>query len=197
MSKWVFRLTGLLVVALIALLFLDRFLNPDVPDYIGHGVDVRTQGDPQSDNGNATPPTGAPEAPPLSLTSLEGNDNVAQDASSSVPPTTTQGSVVPNEQQPAISLTALDEPENVPVLSNPDSQRANVWLQAGSFLERANADKRAAVLKAHSWSVEIEPATVEGKTYYRVYVGPLTQEQVNGYTDKLNTMGISAREINR
>lgn len=194
MSKWVFRLTGLLVVALVALLFLDRFLNPDVPEYIEHGVDVRTAGE----QGNVAPTQGAPEVPPLSLTSLESSDDSQQSNPALVSP---QAQSVPNNQaaneQPAIALTALEEPENIPVLSNPDSQRANVWLQAGSFGERANAEKRAAVLKAQSWSIEIEPAVVEGKTFYRVYVGPLTNDQVRGYMDKLNTMGIRAREINR
>ncbi|MBV7434905.1 SPOR domain-containing protein [Cardiobacteriaceae bacterium TAE3-ERU3] len=194
MSKWVFRLTGLLVVALIALLFLDRFLNPDVPEYIERGVDVRTEGD----KGNVAPPQDAPEVPPLSLTSLEGSDDTQQSnpalpSSQAQPAQTNQAA----NEQPKIGLTALEEAENIPVLSNPDSQRANVWLQAGSFGERANAEKRAAVLKAQSWSTEIEPAVVEGKTFYRVYVGPLTSGQVKGYLDKLNTMGISAREINR
>lgn len=193
MSKWVFRLTGLLVVALIALLFLDRFLNPDVPEYIEHGVDVRTEGD----RGNIAPQE-TPDVPPLSLTSLESGDD-GQQSNSALPPTPAQPAQAnqASNEQPAISLTASEEPKNIPVLSNPDSQRANVWLQAGSFGERANAEKRAAVLKAHSWSIEIEPAVVEGKTFYRVYVGPLTNDQVKGYMDKLNTMGISAREINR
>ena len=193
MSKWVFRLTGLLVVALIALLFLDRFLNPDVPEYIERGVDVRTQ----DENGNLSPPETPNAAPPLSLTSLESSDDNAPQANPSPAAASTAQQNQSDDSQPAISLTALEEPANVPVLSNPDSQRANVWLQAGSFGERANADKRAAVLKAHSWSIDIEPAVVEGKTFYRVYVGPLTNDQVKGYLDKLNTMGISAREVNR
>ena len=191
MSKWVFRLTGLLVVALVVLLFLDRFLNPQVPDYISRGVDIQTQNSDAS-----TIPENAPEVPTLSLTSIEDVEQGNNESESNLQQANTgDGQLIP--PQPELSLTASEEAESIPVLSNPDSQLANVWLQAGSFGERANADKRAAVLKAHSWSVDIEPAVVEGKTYYRVYVGPLTYEQVGGYMDKLSTMGISAREINR
>lgn len=190
MSKWVFRLTGLLVVALIALLFLDRFLNPDVPNALESGVDVRTQGEAQRPNPAQVE---TPEAPALSLTSLEGEERSAapQTAPASQPQT---GAA---QDAPAISLTALESPEPVPVLSNPDSSRANVWLQAGSFAERSNADKRAAVLKAHSWSIDIEPVVIDGRTLYRVFVGPLTHDQVGGYMDKLNAMGINAREMTR
>lgn len=194
MSKWIFRLTGLLVVVLIALLFLDRWLNPDVPDYIQNGIDVTTQGD----NKPAQPasPGATPEVPELTLTSIDDNSD---SAGQSTPPASENNNQTQSNtsSEPALTLTALEEEETMPVLSNPDSQLANVWLQAGSFGERANAEKRAAVLKAHSWRVEIDPVVIEGKNFYRVYVGPLTHDQVAGYMSKLNDMKINAREVTR
>lgn len=198
MSKWIFRLTGLLVLVPVIFSLLDGYLNPDVPDYIEQGVGVRTQGEQPT-----SPPAVSENAPPLSLTSIEGD---TPDPSAATLPALSQASSqtpTANATQPTasdaapITLTALDESESIPVLSNPDSPRANVWLQVGSFAERANAEKRGAVLKAHSWPVDIASAVVEGKTYYRVYLGPLTPSQVTGYMDKLTTMGISAREVNR
>lgn len=194
MSKWIFRLTGLLVVVLVALLFLDRWLNPDVPDYIQNGIDVTTQGDNKSTQ--PTSPGATPEVPELTLTSIDDNSD---SAGQSAPPASESNNQTQSNtsSEPALTLTALEEEESMPVLSNPDSQLANVWLQAGSFGERANAEKRAAVLKAHSWRVEIDPVVIEGKNFYRVYVGPLAHDQVSGYLSKLNDMKINAREVTR
>lgn len=187
MSKWVFRLTGLLVVVLVALLFLDNWLHPNVPNVIEQGVDVHTQGNHPNEITNATQDE---QAPPLSLTSLEnqGIDAVNEQAPVKMPAT---------PEAPALSLTALDDETPPLVLSNPDAKATKAWLQAGSFGERANADKRAAVLKAQSWPVEIEQATVKGKSYYRVFIGPLTNDQASAYLKKLDAMDISAREVNR
>lgn len=212
MNKWIFRLTGILVVVLLTLLFLDGWLNPNVPQAIEEGVAVREQA--QKPPSDASQDDIIPTPPPLvGLTSLQGEEDVRstlpleQDRVSAqattvttptedVADTTNDTNEIPPSPQP--EPEAKPEKETQPIVAPVDSASApNAWLQAGSFGERANANKRAAVIKAQGWAVEIVPAKVNGKNYHRVYVGPIKQNQVSAYLGKLQAMGIQAREVNR
>ncbi|UJF24729.1 SPOR domain-containing protein [Suttonella sp. R2A3] len=201
MNKWIYRLIGVLVLALVALLFLDFWLKPKVPEAIENEigmevVDGEGQPIPQRD------PSEGNEG--LSLLSLESDDNTQGNvaANGGTPPahtTTNQSNNTPAETpaEPEMSLTSLEDDVPVPVLSNPDSTRANAWLQAGSFGSRENADNRAVLLRGQGLSTDIEQANVNGKTYYRVYVGPLQRSAVDQTLGQLQGLNIEAREVSR
>lgn len=72
-----------------------------------------------------------------------------------------------------------------------------LWLQAGSFRDRSNALKRARRMQKQGMRVDVAPAKVNGKTYYRVYVGPIKNGQAARYLKKLSAMQIKARETSR
>jgi cell division protein FtsN len=56
--------------------------------------------------------------------------------------------------------------------------RGDYYIQVASFLKEENANNLAAQLREKLYKVVIEKAQVEGKTYYRVRVGPFETESV-------------------
>ncbi len=52
------------------------------------------------------------------------------------------------------------------------------YIQVGSFTKESNANKLADTLERNLYRVDIVKADVEGKTYYRVHVGPFEQRSV-------------------
>lgn len=55
-------------------------------------------------------------------------------------------------------------------------------LQAGSFSTHADAEKRRAELGLHGIESHIGRATVNGKKYHRVYIGPIENLNVLNLT---------------
>lgn len=198
MNKWIYRLIGLLVLALAVLIFLDFWLKPRVPDPIASELGVAVV---DADGKPIAPSEHGNEAG-ISLLSLDGAlENERAQAMQQAPQLATNDTPNANVHtppSPELGITALESPnEPAPVLSNPDANQANAWLQAGSFGSRENADKRAAELRGKGLAIDIEKATVGGKQYYRVYVGPLARGSVDKTLQQLHGMNIDAREINR
>lgn len=80
--------------------------------------------------------------------------------------------------------------------SAPVSSTAMVWvIQAGSFSNRQNAEKRRNRLRKNGFQSFIEPSSKNNKTFYRVHIGPETR-RVNAEASlkklqkKLNIKGI-------
>lgn len=75
--------------------------------------------------------------------------------------------------------------------------QGSTWIQAGSFGEKANADRLAENIRSKRLPAIVEPATVNGRTYHRVYVGPIASNRLTDILDSLSAMGVKARQINR
>lgn len=186
MGKWAQRLLGMLLLLGVSLLFYDWWFKPDVPEVLQEGIRL------QVDTTDETVVSGAP--PTLTLTSLPETDTT------------------PAQTSPPLALTSLDNrqpsttsnqtalPPPPPVTTHEvavEEVAKSAWLQVGSFAERDNAQKMLQQMQAQGWAAEVAQAVVKGKTYHRVFVGPLAPKDVNTYLGKLSKMGIGAREVTR
>lgn len=69
----------------------------------------------------------------------------------------------------------------VPEPAQPRDAYDLVYVQAGSFLMRSNAESlRSRLVSAGMIPVNVVPAQVDGRTYFRVRVGPVQPEAVTG-----------------
>ncbi|OZB35461.1 MAG: hypothetical protein B7X44_09815, partial [Halothiobacillus sp. 15-55-196] len=88
--------------------------------------------------------------------------------------------------------TLLPQQNNGPAITTPDKQlppdkatsenkttgtqankapERNYWIQAGSFATEAEAERRKAEIAMQGFASEVRPASVNGKTYYRIQIG--------------------------
>ncbi|MBD3815836.1 MAG: SPOR domain-containing protein [Halothiobacillus sp.] len=95
--------------------------------------------------------------------------------------------------------TLLPQQNNGPVVATPDKQlppdkpapeskttetpaskgpERNYWIQAGSFATQPEAERRKAEIAMQGFASEVRLASVNGKTYYRIQIGPIKQEQL-------------------
>lgn len=208
MNKWLIRILGLIILVLIGVFFIDSWLNPRVPQQLQESV-----------AGQKTPPTSAPAPTPatntqtpaennqqadnntIQLMSLDGgqpvlsNPQAPQSAATPAPaPAPQQTAPQPQAAQP-VAQQAAPAPQKP--TAQPAQKSSGVWLQAGAFSSRSNAQNRANALHAQHLATDIESVNVNGKEYNRVYVGPLSQSQVSGAMQALKKMGIDARPISR
>lgn len=88
--------------------------------------------------------------------------------------------------KPVVSRAAPPAPSS--------SERTNFWVQTGAFSTQSRAEGVKEILAAKGITSIIENRAVEGKTYYRVRVGPYTSnteaaywltliKQINGFED--------------
>jgi DedD protein len=94
---------------------------------------------------------------------------------------------------PAAAKTTPAAPRPAPA-APASSGRTNFWVQTGSFSTQSRAEGVKEVLAAKGITSIIENRNVEGKTFYRVRVGPYTSnteaaywltliKQINGFED--------------
>jgi len=81
----------------------------------------------------------------------------------------------PDKQLPPDKATSENKTTGTPASKAPER---NYWIQAGSFATEAEADRRKAEIAMQGFASEVRPASVNGKTYYRIQIGPIKQEQL-------------------
>jgi hypothetical protein len=102
---------------------------------------------------------------------------------------------------PAREVTVAEKPapkEQIVKLTAPEREVpvyrpvGDYYIQVGSFTQESNANKLSATLEKNLYKVKIVKAEVEGKTYYRVHVGPFEQRSVavNTMTSMKRTFGL-------
>ena len=85
-----------------------------------------------------------------------------------------------------------------PVTTNPiQSDNSGFYIQVGSFGELANAEKmRQKISSIDEQLVKINQTVVDGRTLYRVRIGPITDIDVSdSITTQLENMDISEHRI--
>jgi len=105
----------------------------------------------------------------------------------------------PAQVQPAQAAPA---PAPAPQAPQPDGvvtqepvRPTSLFIQAGSFTEYGNASRLAERLTPHG-SVQIEPAAVEGRSFYRVRIGPMASvDQADLLLDRLISDGYTESRV--
>ncbi|HQT42637.1 MAG TPA: SPOR domain-containing protein [Halothiobacillus sp.] len=67
----------------------------------------------------------------------------------------------------------------------PKAAERTFWIQAGSFATQAEADRRKAEIAMQGFSSDVRAATVNGKQYYRIQIGPMVESQLAGVRKRL------------
>lgn len=184
MNKWLIRILGVLVLVILGLIFFDAWFSPGVPPQLNH-QSASPPVQPVTDNPATPTEVPTPDQAPISLTSLEDFES---DAGNPAPALT-------NTPTPAAANPPT--PATAPQSSAPAAESGNAWIQAGSFGELENAQRQQNILKNKGFNASIESAQVNGKTYHRIYLGPMSQTQANAALKQLSGAGIAARQITR
>jgi len=86
---------------------------------------------------------------------------------------------------PAIATPDKPLPPEKPAVENKTTEspaskepERNYWIQAGSFATEAEADRRKAEIAMQGFVSEVHQASVNGKNYYRIQIGPVAQSQL-------------------
>lgn len=200
MNKWLIRIFGVMILVIVGLFFFDNWFAPQVPPQLQQGLAAEhdTNGNitlPQHENpasqqknqDQITKNATAVNPNTIHLTSLENTPGDNRDALPHSPQVEEVTKDEPKSARPAQQTTP---PDKVP-------EAANAWVQAGSFGNRENAERRAETLKKMNMPVVIDDVTVNGENYHRIYVGPLRQNQVASVLRALSGNGIDARQISR
>ncbi|OYY55690.1 MAG: hypothetical protein B7Y53_03385 [Halothiobacillus sp. 28-55-5] len=88
----------------------------------------------------------------------------------------------PVEKPPASPGTVA--PNALPDAAPKPSER-NFWIQAGSFATPAEANRRKAEIALQGFVSDVRTATVNGKQYYRIQIGPIAESQLAGVRKRL------------
>ena len=100
--------------------------------------------------------------------------------------------LLPEEgNQPPPAKKSAEEAAQPPVVSTLDAE-GGYLIQAGSFREAKDADARKAALALLGIESRVSPATVDGRRYHRVILGPLSGEQVPTVQRQLDEAGIDS-----
>lgn len=99
------------------------------------------------------------------------------------------------EEAPAAELAMNNEPAPLPTQSTP--RRVRLFLQAGAFSERVNAERLSDQLHPVAGKmVYVSPIIVDGTPLYRVRIGPLPDVvQADQLTYRILSMGLEAPRI--
>lgn len=96
------------------------------------------------------------------------------------PAITTPDKPLPPEK-PAAENKTTESPAS-PASKEPER---NYWIQAGSFATEAEADRRKAEIAMQGFVSEVHQASVNGKSYYRIQIGPVAQSQLSAVRKRL------------
>jgi len=97
-----------------------------------------------------------------------------------------EGNRPPAAHSPPDEADAPADPAPSPTLD----ADARYLIQAGSFREAKDADARKAALALLGMESRVAAATVDGRRYHRVILGPLTGDQVPAVRNQLAEAGI-------
>ena len=101
-------------------------------------------------------------------------------------PATPTPAVKPDAQPPA--PTAKPPEPAAPSAANPAAAKPperSFWIQAGSFATEAEANRRKAEIAMQGFVSDVRSATVNGKQYYRIQIGPIAESQLAGVRKRL------------
>jgi len=111
-------------------------------------------------------------------------------------PQQNNGSVIPAPVPPApVTKPALvEKPPVLPVTAAPNAAsdaasrppERSFWIQAGSFATAAEANRRKAEIAMQGFVSDVRTATVNGKQYYRIQIGPVAESQLAGVRKRLS-----------
>ena len=96
-----------------------------------------------------------------------------------------------NQPPPAKKPSEEAQPPEPPARSTLDAE-GRYLIQAGSFREAKDADARKAALALLGMESRVAAATVDGRRYHRVILGPLSGEQVPTVRRQLDEAGIDS-----
>jgi hypothetical protein len=99
---------------------------------------------------------------------------------------------------PAFEIIIDDEEPDVDEDVEPQAidEPGTYMLQAGSFSTHNDADRRRAELALHGIESRVQRAKVNGKDYYRVYVGPIEDlDELNVTRSRLRAARIDVMRI--
>ncbi|SUO97604.1 SPOR domain-containing protein [Suttonella ornithocola] len=207
MNKWLARILGVMVLVIVGLFFFDGWFNPNTPPILqggessSHQTVTRMESSGSDANLTVTPAAAPDSKTTITLTSLEDMES----NKGAPPPVLTNretGATPNNKVIPPSNAQKTVEKTSIPVEKQEEKMeksnaKASAWVQAGAFGEMENAQRLASSLKEKKMRTAIETATVNGRRYHRVYIGPLTDAQVADTLQQLSKMGINARQVSR
>ncbi|HUN00974.1 MAG TPA: SPOR domain-containing protein [Halothiobacillus sp.] len=110
-------------------------------------------------------------------------------------PQQNNGPVIPTPAPPApvIKPAPVEKPPaspgtvapNAPPDAAPKPSERSFWIQAGSFATPAEANRRKAEIAMQGFVSDVRTATVNGKQYYRIQIGPIAESQLAGVRKRL------------
>jgi len=93
---------------------------------------------------------------------------------------------------------AAKEPGAVQDTTTAPPDQGGYAVQVGSFTDSSRAENLLSEYQAGGRSGEIKQATVAGKSYYRVWLGPFsTEQEASAYAESLKSQGKAAMVIKR
>jgi DedD protein len=127
----------------------------------------------------------APPAPrTASVTASAGKEN-ARIGAAAKPAAVKPAAAKPAVQKPAVAKPAAQKSAAKPAAAKPAVAKPAVlndyWVQTGAFTAKVHADGAKETLDAKGITSIIENREVDGKTWYRVRVGPYTSENEAKY----------------
>ncbi|MCP5339564.1 MAG: SPOR domain-containing protein [Sinobacteraceae bacterium] len=193
-----YRLTGAVILVLLAVLFVPELLTgpkhatPDAgpvsattvhdgPPLRSYDIDLSDARSvvPMADAGMASPPPAMspdrsePPAPPVEAPAAAARA-VAPPAGPPRPATTGRSDGSEAASKPAASATATPR-ATVPAAAAVPTR--GFAVQVGSFASRASADRLAADLRRRQFQAFVEPVRSGGRQLYRVRVGPVEDRE--------------------
>ena len=82
------------------------------------------------------------------------------------------------EQLKAVGQTARVEPVFMPEYADAGPGLIGYRVRVGHFATEAEADRRKAEIAMQGFVSEVHQASVNGKNYYRIQIGPVAQSQL-------------------
>lgn len=93
------------------------------------------------------------------------------------------------------SIDQKDTPEPDGVVSQESVDSSDLFIQAGSFTDYTNATRLADQLSSHG-DVRIAPASIDGRDFYRVQIGPVPSvDEADGLLDNLIANGYKQSHV--
>ena len=138
-------------------------------------------------------PTAAP-APQVSTQALAAAPTVQPKAQPTVPPPAPVIAAAPAPSSPApsssVGLSGVPLPQPSPKVVQEPVHPTNIFIQAGSFLQIANAEHLKDKLSRKVGAARVIPVQVGAQKFYRVRVGPIaTVDQADQMLDQVIALG--------
>lgn len=199
-NQWIARILGVLFLAVFMVVFFQLWFSPPVPPQL------QPQPEPQQTVAEHESDTTAPLIDPrngsatITLTSLETSEMAERTTAPEEASPKLVNQNAPQQNQPMNTPAATKTAETIATTSEPTAARESaqkIWIQAGSFGSPENAQRRMQEIKKAGLAAEMETVSVQGKTYHRVYIGPVRGGDVDGLLNRLSVMGINGRAVSR